>query len=463
MSSILEQRALVIGLGKSGRAAALALRRSGARVVATDEKPRALLRDAIAEIETAGARFVEPEALNESLRDATLAVVSPGVPPSSEVFQRVRAAKIPLIGEIELAYELCAAPIAAVTGTKGKSTTSALLTHLLQSAGFEVRLGGNIGTPLVEAVATAPRSAWVVAEVSSFQLEGIVRFRPRISVLLNVAADHLDRYSSLHEYAEAKFRVFENQGEGDTAVFDLDDPLLAPLQDRLASSRPALKRACYTTRAAPEARAAIWLDGAGIVYRDVSGTLEVVFERGDVPLPGEHNLRNAMAAAAAALSAGSEIASIRPALRSFKGLAHRQQILCEIDGVSYVDDSKATTPAAVVAALRSYDRPVILIAGGRAKGADFAALGAEIERRAKFLITIGEAGSKIADAAAATRSEHATSMEDAVVRARRQASSGDAVLLSPACASFDMFVSAEERGERFADAVRALAEPARAK
>jgi UDP-N-acetylmuramoylalanine--D-glutamate ligase len=462
MSSISQHRALVVGLGRSGRAAALALRRCGAAVIATDEKPQEALRDVIDEIESAGARFVEPGSLNGSLREATVAVVSPGVPPSSSVFERVRAARVPVIGEIELAYELCAAPMIAVTGTKGKSTTSALIAHLLQSAGFEVRLGGNIGTPLVDTVVTAPSRGWVVAEVSSFQLEGIVRFRPRISVLLNIAADHLDRYASLGEYAEAKFRIFRNQQAGDTVVLDLDDPLLAALDDRLARSHPAVTRLWYTVRSPRAARAAVWLEGEDVIYRKDDGAPQVVFTTKDVRLPGEHNLGNAMAAGTAAIAAGCEIASIAPALRSFTPLAHRQQRICEIDDVLYVDDSKATTPSAAIAALRSYDRPVILIAGGRAKGTDFGALGAEIEKRVKLLVAVGEAGPQIAAAAPATQCERAVSIEDALTRARRHACSGDVVLLSPACASFDMFASAEDRGERFSRAVRELVEPARA-
>lgn len=455
MFSFSQQRALVIGLGKSGRAAALALRQRGARVVVTDEKSRDALRDEIAEIESAGARFIEPSALNGSLRESTLAVVSPGVPPASAVFRRVRAANVPIISEIELAYELCAAPIIAVTGTKGKSTTSALIGRLMQAAGFETRVAGNIGTPLVEAAAHASERAWIVAEVSSFQLEGIVRFRPRISVLLNIAPDHLDRYASVQEYAEAKFRIFENQEAGDTVVLDLDDAVLAGLH-------PAAKPVWYTIRAPRDARATMWVEGESVLCRRAGHKPELIFERSDVPLPGEHNLRNAMAAAAAAVAAGSGVASIRPALRSFAPLAHRQEPVCEIAGVLYVDDSKATAPAAVAAALHSYDRPVILIAGGRAKGTDFGELGRAIEARAKAVIAIGEAGPAIAASASRIECERAITIEDAVARARRRAVPGDVVLLSPACASFDMFRSAEERGERFIRAVRALVEPARA-
>ena len=213
---------LVVGLGKSGIASTAALRERGSAVVATDEKPVADLKDEIARIESYGARFVAPSSLDDVLSQSSLAVLSPGVPPSSPVARRIRDAGLEAIGEVELASRMCAAPIVAITGTKGKSTTAALATHLMRAGGKDARLGGNIGEPLVRAVEGATASSWVVAELSSFQLETIVALRPRVSVLLNIAADHLDRYASIDEYAEAKFRIFSNQGEGDAIVLDRD-------------------------------------------------------------------------------------------------------------------------------------------------------------------------------------------------------------------------------------------------
>ncbi len=430
------ERVLVIGLGKSGLASVAALRERGADVVATDEKERAALSAAIAAVEARGARFEPPDAL---AFDASLAVISPGIPPSSPLAQRVRASGVPVIGEVELAYRLSLAPMIAVTGTKGKSTTTALIAHLLRACGESAVAGGNLGEPLVSIAGHARPDSWVVAELSSFQLETIVTLRPRISVVLNILPDHLDRYASIEAYAEAKFRIFENQGAGDTIVLDRDDPRLLALEARFKRER------C----------------GADLLWYSAREPFAFI-DRSDVPLRGEHNYRNAMAAVLAARAAGCDAARLREAVRSFDPLEHRLQPVAEADGVLYVDDSKATTPAAAVAALESFERPVVLIAGGREKGTDLGDLAASISRRAKALVAIGESAEKLRRLARGVHGETAASIEDAVERARRLAQPGDVVLLSPACASFDMFSSAEERGERFAQAARMIAEGARA-
>jgi UDP-N-acetylmuramoylalanine--D-glutamate ligase len=452
---------LVVGLGKSGLAAVKALRRQGAAVVATDEKSREDLQGVIAEIGALGARFEQERALDAALRDVTFAVVSPGVPPTSIVLRRVLGAGIPAIGEIELAYRLFGGYVVAVTGTKGKSTTTALIGHLLRASGRDVRVGGNIGEPLVEQIDGASADSWCVAEVSSFQLEGIVRFRPRIAVILNVSPDHLDRYRSMEEYAAAKFRIVENQDEGDTTVLDLDDPLLRSLWPRL--EQKGVRVRAYTLQEPRDPRASMYVRGETICYAPTLGESIPLIERGEIPLTGEHNVRNAMAAFLAALAAGCEIAALQDAIRRFSGLPHRLQEVAEIGGVLYVDDSKATNPQATIAALRACTRPVVLVAGGRAKGTDFDALGAVMRERAKALVAIGEAGPAIAAAARPVPHETAHSMDDAVARARRLAKTGDVVLLSPACASFDMFASAEDRGEQFGEAVRALQETVHAR
>ncbi|HEY9085152.1 MAG TPA: UDP-N-acetylmuramoyl-L-alanine--D-glutamate ligase [Candidatus Tyrphobacter sp.] len=451
---------LVIGLGKSGLASTAVLRERGAVVFATDEKVREGLLDAIAAIEAHGARFVAPADLDEILDRITSAVLSPGIPPTSAVVRRVVSAGIPVIGEVELAWRLCGAPIVAVTGTKGKSTTTALIGALLRACARDVRVGGNIGDPLVGQVGSAAPSSWVVAEVSSFQLETIRTFRPRIAVLLNVVPDHLDRYRSLDEYADAKLRIAVNQGVGDTLVIDLDDPRLAAFRTRREREGCRMRILGYTLR---DARGvAMSLHGEQICYAPPDGDAMPILDRADVPLAGEHNLRNVMAALLAALAAGCEIAPLRDAVRAFHALPHRLQAIGEVDAVLYVDDSKATNPDAAIAALTAYDRPVVLIAGGRSKGTDFAKFGAAIRARAKALIAIGESAEEIARAAGDVPHEIAESVEDAVERARRYARPGDVVLLSPACASFDMFASAEERGERFTRAVNALREGVRA-
>ncbi|HUY41818.1 MAG TPA: UDP-N-acetylmuramoyl-L-alanine--D-glutamate ligase [Candidatus Dormibacteraeota bacterium] len=447
--------ALVIGLGRSGLASTAALRERGAAVVVVDEKSPDALRDAITAIEDRGARFVTPDELPALLPGITLAILSPGVPPTSRVVRLVREAGIPAIGEIELAARLCAAPIIAITGTKGKSTTTALIAHLLRTCGVDAVAGGNIGEPLVAAVARATSRSWVVAELSSFQLEGIATLRPRISVLLNIAPDHLDRHASIEEYAEAKFRIVMNQSEGDTIVLDRDDPRLRALEGRFESRGCAARRLWYTLEHDGPA-ADMSLRGEQIVTTAAGGAAVAVADWSDVPLPGEHNLRNAMAALLAAIAAGCPPASLRAGLRTFVALAHRLQPIAEIDGVLYVDDSKATNPTATVAALRAYDRPVVLVAGGREKGTDFAELGGVMRARVRALVALGEAAGMLARVADGLPVTFASSMEEAVEQARRAAVTGDVVLLSPACASFDMFASAEDRGDRFARAVRLI-------
>jgi UDP-N-acetylmuramoylalanine--D-glutamate ligase len=452
------QRVLVIGLGRSGRASVAALRRHGAHVVATDEQDPSRLRDAIAEISAAGARFVAPGELRHELEDYSMAVLSPGIPRTAPVVDAVTAAGIPVIGEVELAYRLSRAPIIAVTGTKGKSTTTALIGHLLQACGLRVRVGGNIGNALVGEVDAAGECDWIAAELSSFQLETVATFHARIAVLLNLAPDHLDRYVSMDEYARAKFNVFARQDAGDWFVGNAGDPRITALRN---DGSIRARQLWFTLDEA--------LDGAGMCLRDgmltyVPGDREpgiAVAAAASLPLPGAHNVQNAMAALLAAIAAGCDPRQAGSALATFGGLHHRLERTADLAGVTYIDDSKSTTPHSTIAALQSFDRPIVLIAGGRAKGSDFEELGRAIRARVKTLIAIGEAGPRIAQAAG-VRAVTAASMADAVALARDAAAPGDVVLLSPACASFDMFASADERGERFAEAVARLEEPARA-
>jgi UDP-N-acetylmuramoylalanine--D-glutamate ligase len=452
---------LVIGLGRSGQASTEVLRARGANVYATDEKASEHLSDAIARIESLGATFVSPAELDSVMTRIDTAVVSPGVPLNGPLVRRVQDANVPVYSEIEVAYRLCKAPIVAVTGTKGKSTTTSLIGHLLRETDHPVHVGGNIGNPLIREVFDAKASDWVVAEVSSFQLESIRAFRPRVSVILNISADHLDRYYSMDEYAEAKYRIFANQNEQDFFVGNLDDERLAALHWHTGEGRIHARQLWFTLGEHHE-HAAMYLRGDSIMYTPFSGdprAIEIV-RRDEIPLAGRHNVQNAMAALLAALAAGVEPQRLRDAVKSFTAMKHRLQPVGEMDGVLFVDDSKATNPGSVIAALQAYDRPIVLIAGGKSKNTDFTELGRVIDERVKALVVIGEAANDIAAHVYRTRIEHAGSMQDAVRRATAFAVSGDAVLLSPACASFDMFESAEDRGDRFVAAVAALKEPA---
>lgn len=455
---------LVIGLGRSGQASTEVLRARGADVYAVDEKPREQIAAAIAQIEALGASFVEPGALAGVLPALGAAVLSPGVPLNGALVRRVQEANVPVYSEIEVAYRLCGAPIIAVTGTKGKSTTTSLIGHLLREclpAEHGVRVGGNIGNPLIREVLDAKAQDWVVAEVSSFQLESIRSFRPRVSVILNISADHLDRYYSMDEYAEAKYRIFANQNEHDFFVGNLDDERLAALHWHTGEGRIHARQLWFTMQEHHE-HASMYLRGDSIVYTPFAGDPRAVeiMRRSEIPLAGAHNVQNVMAALLAGLAAGLDPKALREAVKSFTAMAHRLQPVGEVGGVLYVDDSKATNPGSVTAALAAYDRPVVLIAGGKSKNTDFTELGRAIDDRAKALVLIGEAADEIAAHVSRTPIERSGSMPDAVQRAQALAAPGDVVLLSPACASFDMFSSAEDRGERFAQAVAALKEPA---
>ncbi|MBV8725225.1 MAG: UDP-N-acetylmuramoyl-L-alanine--D-glutamate ligase [Candidatus Eremiobacteraeota bacterium] len=452
---------LIIGLGRSGLACVEVLSQFGVTLYATDEESEERLRPAIATAQRLGAQFVPPADLRSILGAVDCAVLSPGVGPTSPVVRRLHERNVPVVGEIELAYRLCSAPIIAVTGTKGKSTTTALIGHLLRACGRDVRVGGNIGNPLIKEVGGVGPDGWVVAEVSSFQLETIRSFKPRVAVLLNLSPDHLDRYHSMEEYAQAKYRIAANQGMTDWFVGDLDDPYVAALDWRRGETR-VLARQLWLSLDHPD-QAAMYLRDDTLIYAPPTGDPRPIpiVARDGIRLPGEHNLRNAMAALLAALAVGCEAATLREAIGSFEPMSHRLQTLAEIDGVTYVDDSKSTTPASVIAALRTFDRPVILIAGGRSKGTSFSPVLDEISGRGvRGVIAIGEAAPEILGGIQGVTALPAASLEEAVDRARELAQRGDVVLLSPGCASFDMFASAEARGDRFADAVAALRAPA---
>lgn len=452
---------LVIGLGRSGVASTQVLRDRGVTVYVTDEKPREELADVLVDIEAAGAQFVAPGDLAQMRGKLSAAVVSPGVPLNGSLVRAVQDANVAVLSEIEVAYRLCSAPIVAVTGTKGKSTTTSLIGHLFRACGKTVHVGGNIGNPLIREVLGAKPADWVVAEVSSFQLESIRSFRPRVAVILNISADHLDRYYSMDEYAEAKYRIFANQNEHDFFVGNLDDERVRQLHWHTGETRVHARQLWFTLGEHHE-HAAMFLHGEAIVFTPLHGDprpIEIVRTH-EIPLAGRHNVQNVMAALLAALAAGLDPRALREAVHSFSAMAHRLQPVSDVDGVLYVDDSKATNPGSVIAALEAYARPIVLIAGGKSKKTDFAELGRVIDRRAKALVLIGEAADEIASHVNRAPIERAASMPDAVRVARSLARSGDVVLLSPACASFDMFRSAEDRGEKFVQAVHALSEPA---
>ena len=406
------KKILVVGLGISGQAAVRFLRDRGAIVTDTDQR-----------------RDGDPDL--KIFREKDLIVISPGVPLSLPGLKEARRLRIPVLGEFGLAAQLLKVPIIAVTGTNGKSTTVTLITQMLEAGGKRVALAGNIGKPLVEVVMENKPLDWVVTEVSSYQLETVEKFHPKISVLLNITEDHLDRYDSFRQYAQAKFRIFKEQGPRDFLIYNEEDGVI--------------RRAVRGVRAKK-----IGFSQKGFSKREYS--LE------NVKLVGLHNRENMMASILVARTAGISRQNIQRVLDRFEGLPHRTQFVRNRAGVRYYDDSKGTNVDAVVKSLSDFpDKSVILIAGGRDKGGSYRPLRKMVKKKVKRAILIGEARQNIGKAlSGVTQVDIMDGLEDAVPRAARLSKPGDVVLLSPACSSFDQFKDYKERGDLFCGLVKRL-------
>jgi UDP-N-acetylmuramoylalanine--D-glutamate ligase len=446
-----DKRVMVIGLGVSGLAAARLLASRGARLVMTDLRTDFAATPGLDA--NAGGAAIPPGEIRLGPEDPAwlegveLVVVSPGVAPTSRLLVEAGRRRIPVIGELELGSRFVTAPIVAVTGTNGKSTVTTLIGEIFKAAGRRVFVGGNLGTPLVEAAGREFDA--VVAEVSSYQLERTEYFKPHVAVHLNLAEDHLDRYKDLDEYGRAKARLFRAQDRYDWAILNRDDP-------RVWFLRTGISAQVMSFGLGPaEFTPAIGYDSGDLIFdiRTRHGRIGLKGMR----LQGRHNIVNAMAAAAAALVCGIEPRAIETALANFTGLAHRMEFVTERDGVVYIDDSKGTNVAAVVEALAAARGPVILIAGGMDKGGDYAPLRKPLGEKVRLLILIGAARDMMRAALeGATRIELVPKLEEAVGRAAAVARRGDTVLLSPACSSFDQFKNYAERGRIFQELVRAL-------
>ncbi|MGH2694010.1 MAG: UDP-N-acetylmuramoyl-L-alanine--D-glutamate ligase [Actinomycetota bacterium] len=436
------KRVLVVGLGVSGFAAARALAGLDSKVRVTEggesaaiaERARVLRSEGI-EVETGGHDL--------GRLDADLAVISPGIAPIAAVARALRAEGIETIGEIELAWRLGRCDFLAITGTNGKTTTTSLLAAMLQEAGVPSAAAGNIGLPLIEAVFAIPEGGVIAVEASSFQLATIVRFRPEVAVLLNVAEDHTDWHGTFFDYAAAKARIVENQEATDTFVFNVED---ARAVEVAGAARSRLVP--FSARRAVEH--GIGVEGGHIVF---GGTRLIAAE--DVPLRGEAGLEDTVAACGAAMAYGIDAQSLVRAIKSFRPPAHRLEVVAELAGVTYVDDSKATNPHATVAATRGLS-DVVLIAGGRSKGIDLSSMAATVPP-VIAVIALGEAQDEIAKVFSdLVPVERAHTMDEAVALARKLAVRGGSVLMSPGCASLDMYESYVQRGEDFARAVRSV-------
>ena len=450
LASLAGREVTVVGLARSGIAAMRLLHEAGARVTGLDAKPIGALGREAAILRDAGVRITTGGPGGEAFAGAALVVVSPGVPLDSPQLAPARAAGLPIIGELELGWRAMEAETIAITGTNGKTTTTALTGALLAEQPRPVLVAGNIGTPLAAHALSFARDGLLVAEVSSFQLETVDTFQPRVAAVLNVTPDHLDRHGSFDAYLDAKSRIFTNQSPSDCAVLNTDDPAAAALAARARarvlwfSRRRRLDHGVFVRE--------------GWVAAKLNGHVEAICPLAEVQLRGAHNVENVLAATACALWVGLGADAIRRALGRFRAVEHRIEFVRDVRGVQFYNDSKGTNVASTVKALESFDERVVLIAGGKGKGQDFAPLAETARGRVGHVVVIGEDGPKIAAAFATVGIGVSTapSMQAAIEGARAQARPGDVVLLSPACASFDMFDDYEHRGQVFKKLVGAL-------
>jgi len=423
---------------------------SGERVVATDSRPEEELGLGRLGWRERGVELVLGRHPETVLDGIDRVIVSPGVPTDAPLIRLAAERGVPVIGELELAFESSRASWIAVTGTNGKTTTTALTGALVETTGRQVLVGGNIGNALAGAVGELDEEGIVVAEVSSFQLDTAVTFRPHVAVLLNIREDHLDRYGTMDAYATSKARVFMNQTADDFAVLNVDEERVARLGGEIRGRVVPVS----TTR---EVEGGVFVRGGRIVSR-VRDREENVLHASELAIPGPHNLANAVAALGAAFAVGVETGRAAEALRRFRPLEHRLEFVAEIDGVRYVNDSKATNVDSVACALASYGVPIVLIAGGRGKGADYSELRDGVQRGVAHVVLIGEAADAIEETLAGIAPiSRAATLREAVDAASRAAAPGSVVLLSPACASFDMFDDYEDRGRQFKNEVARLA------
>jgi len=443
------KQVVVVGLARSGIAAAEFLLRRGALVVATDRRPAADLAQEAVMLQERGARLELGGHREATFTGADLVVVSPGVPWDLPELAAARAAGVPVMAELELGYQHMRGTVAAVTGTKGKSTTTAALAAMLGEAGGDVRLGGNIGQAVTGLLDGATDETVFVLEVSSFQLEGTDTFHPKVAVFLNLSADHLDRHPSFEDYSAAKARVFANQTSEDWLVVN------AELARERGWGRARLVR--FAPSPLGETDSAFF--NAGHACLRLDGRVEQLFPISSVRLPGSHLLLDLLAASAAARLLGASAESIARAVAKFEGVEHVLERVAEIEGVTFFNDSKATNVDAARKSLEAFDRPVVAIIGGRYKGGEFADLREDLVRRGRAVMAIGETRQRVAAALApALPVVLCETLEEAVERGFAAAKRGDVVLLAPACSSFDMFQDYADRGRAFKRAVRALAE-----
>jgi UDP-N-acetylmuramoylalanine--D-glutamate ligase len=446
-----KKQVLVLGLARSGAAVARLLHKLGAQVVVNDQKPLADHGETPAELEALGIKVIgggHPEGIVHPGLD--FVVKNPGIPYSAPPVRQALELGIPVLTEVEIAYLRSKAPIIGITGSNGKTTTTTLVGEMLEVANLHPVVAGNIGRALTDVVEEVEADRWLVAELSSFQLMGTQEFRPKIGALLNVFPAHLDYHGTIEEYRDAKYRLFANQSSDDVAVLNWDQPLVRDVaqftKGRIVpfSTREVLEQGVFVKD--------------GVIHARMHDKEISMLPVTEVALRGEHNLENVLAAMAIALSAGAAPEPLIQVAKRFCGVEHRTEYVKTVAGVKYINDSKATNGEAATRAINAFDEPIVLIAGGLDRGVDFHELVPLFEKKIKHLVAIGQAADKLLAVAqkAGVTAEKAETLETAVVAASKQAVPGDIVLLSPACASWDMFESFEVRGSMFKKAVHTL-------
>jgi len=441
---------LILGLARSGSAAAIKLSNLGAHVTISDIKPRETFKNADA-LELKGIKLVFEGHPLTLLDNCDLLVLSPGIPSDIEIVTEAKKRNIPVISELELGYRFAASPIIAITGTNGKTTTTTLIGEILKNDGKRVAVAGNIGTPLVSEVEKTLENDYLVVEVSSFQLENILYFKPKISIILNITEDHLNRHKTFENYVNIKARIFENQTEEDYTILNYDDAVVREL------ARYAKSDVWFFSRK-DVVRQGACIENDMIVIKNKGKTYPIA-KVNEIGIKGSHNLENALAAACSTYLANTKVSSIAKTLKSFRGIEHRLEFVAEINGIKFINDSKATNPDAAQKAIEAVDGPIILIAGGYDKKSDYTDFVKSFDGKVKKLILIGETADAIENAAIKQgflNVEKVNSLKEAVMCGYRAASCEDTVLLSPACASWDMFANFEERGRLFKEAVNSL-------
>lgn len=443
------KRVLVVGLGKSGVGSALFLKQHGARVTVSDSKSEAELHEHIPVLLENGIAVETGGHGERTFGQQDLIVISPGVPVNAPALEPARKMGIPIIGEVELAARFLKGKIVAITGSNGKTTTTALAGDVIAASGANTLVGGNIGTPAISLVEGSSNDSFTVLEVSSFQLETIESFCPEIGVVLNVTPDHLDRHGTFDVYWEAKRRIFENQSAGEFAVLNADDPEAARMAKGLKSQLRWFSRK-------KEVASGAFVRGDRIFYKDEKGEREIM-PISDMQLKGEHNVENVLAAVTIGAIVGVAPEKIWQAVKNFKAVEHRLEYVATVNGVEFYNDSKATNVDATIKALESFPRNIHIILGGKDKGSDYTVLKPFLKERVKRVYTIGAAAEKIeSHIAGSAEITKAVTIDVAVRKAMEAASPGDVVVLAPACASFDQFTSYEHRGKVFKELVRAL-------